>query len=89
MPARTSGAAEEMVVRSHWVKATRLDRNEPVWVNLSQVAALDWLVGQGRHNHTRITFGNGTFQTVLERPHVLLGDEFNEEVKTCAPAQAV
>jgi hypothetical protein len=57
---------------SSWLKATRLDRGEPVWINLAQVAALDWLVGQGRTNHTRITFANGSFLTVQERPDVLL-----------------
>jgi hypothetical protein len=62
-------------VNTSWLKATRLDRGEPVWVNLAQVAALDWLVGQGRHDHTRITFANGSFLTVQERPDVLLVGE--------------
>lgn len=63
-----------MDVSSAWQKATRLDRGVPVWVNLAQVAALDWLVGQGK-DHTRITFTNGSFLTVLERPEVLLVSE--------------
>ncbi|MGE3916929.1 MAG: hypothetical protein AB7F78_14650 [Hyphomicrobiaceae bacterium] len=60
---------------SSWLKATRLDRGDPVWVNLAQVTALDWLVGQGRKDHTRITFANGSFLTVLERPDVLLAEK--------------
>ncbi len=59
-------------MNSSWLKATRLDRGETVWINLAQVAALDWLVGQGRTNHTRITFANGSFLTVQERPDMLL-----------------
>lgn len=62
-------------MNSSWLKATRLDRGEPVWINLAQVAALDWLVGQGKTNHTRITFVNGSFLTVQERPDVLLAAE--------------
>lgn len=62
------------LVNSSWQKATRLDRGVPVWVNLDQVAALDWLVGQGK-DHTRITLANGSFLTVLERPEVLLVTE--------------
>ena len=61
-------------MNSTWMKATRLDRGVPVWVNMAQVAALDWLVGQGK-DHTRITFANGALLTVLERPEVLLAGE--------------
>ena len=62
-------------VRARAARGPRLDRGEPVWVNLAQVAALDWLVGQGKSDHTRITFANGSFLTVQERPDVLLAAE--------------